>query len=246
MARRWRAWHPGGGGPGSDVRLGDEEAHHVVRVLRLRAGEPLAIFDGAGREWEGTIVEARGGSVLVRLGDERTDTVEPSLPLTLVQGLSRPDRVEWALEKATEVGVRAIVLATCARSDGPPPSPSRLGRWRRIVLEAAKQSGRRRLPELVDPSPLRDAVAPLQGLRIVLRPGAPPLAETLAGVAPEAAALAVGPEGGFEEAEVALLGEAGWKPASLGPRVLRTETAGPVAAALVLHRWGDLGSAKPD
>lgn len=246
MARRWRAWHPEGGSPGSDVRLGDEEAHHVLRVLRLRAGEPLAIFDGAGREWEGTIVQAQGGLVVVHLGEERTDTVEAPLPVTLVQGLSRPEHVEWALEKATEVGVHAIVLATCARSDGPPPSPARLQRWRRIVLEAAKQSGRRRLPDLPDPRPLRDAISSIQGTRIALQPGGVSFVQVLEGPRPAAVALAVGPEGGFEETEVEGLQAEGFTAVSLGPRVLRTETAGPVAAALVLHRWGDLGGSKPE
>ncbi len=246
MARRWRAWHAHGGPPGSDVRLGDDEAHHIVRVLRLRAGEPLAVFDGEGREWEGTIVEAQGGTVRVRLGEELRDTVEAPLPLTLVQGLSRPDRVEWVVEKATEVGVHAIVLASCARSDGPPPSPARLQRWHRIVLEAAKQSGRRRLPALPEPRPLGEATSGLQGTRIVLHPGGVPLAAILEAPPPSSVALAVGPEGGFEDAEVETLRAAGWEAASLGPRVLRTETAGPVAAALVLHRWGDLGSTKPE
>ncbi len=246
MARRWRAWHAHGGPPGSDVRLGDDEAHHIVRVLRLRAGEPLAVFDGEGREWEGTIVEAQGGTVRVRLGEELRDTVEAPLPLTLVQGLSRPDRVEWVVEKATEVGVHAIVLASCARSDGPPPSPARLQRWHRIVLEAAKQSGRRRLPALPEPRPLGEATSGLQGTRIVLHPGGVPLAAILEAPPPSSVALAVGPEGGFEDAEVEALRAAGWEAASLGPRVLRTETAGPVAAALVLHRWGDLGSTKPE
>ena len=214
MARRWRAWHPQGGDQGSDVALGHDEAHHVLRVLRLRAGEPLAIFDGAGREWDGTILEAQGGRVVVRLGEERTDRVEAGLPVTLVQGLSRPERVEWVLEKATEVGVCAIVLATCARSDGPPPSPARLERWHRIVLEAAKQSGRRRLPDFPDPAPLGEAAARLAGRRIVLDPGAPPLAGAMAGPAPPSAALAVGPEGGFEDAEVEALRNAGWVSAS--------------------------------
>ena len=240
MARRWRAWHAQGGPPGSDVALSHDEAHHVLRVLRLRAGEPLAIFDGAGREWEGTITEAQGGRLVVRLGEELRDTTEAPLPLVLVQGLCRPERVEWVLEKATEVGVHAIVLATCARSDGPPPSEVRLQRWRRIVLEAAKQSGRRRLPELGGPRPLLEAASGVTGMRVLLHPQSPSLA--LAGPPPPAAALAVGPEGGFEEAEVEALRALGWVPASLGPRVLRTETAGLVAAALLLHRWGDLGT----
>jgi len=245
MARRWRAWHAQGGPPGSDVALSHDEAHHVLRVLRLRAGEPLSVFDGKGREWEGTIVRAESGEVVVRLEEEMTDAVEPALPVTLVQGLSRPERLEWVLEKATEVGVRAIALAACARSEGPVPSPARLARWRRVLLESCKQSGRRRIPDLFGPLSVGDAAALGTGTRIVLVPGAPSLTDVVRG-RPEALALAVGPEGGFSEEEVDGLKVAGWSAASLGPRILRTETAGPVAAALVLHRWGDLGSRKPE
>lgn len=245
MARRWRAWHEQAKATGDEVVLDDEEAHHVLRVLRLRTGEPLSVFDGKGSEWAGTIVRAGSGEVMVRLEEEMTDAVEPALPVMLVQGLSRPERLEWVLEKATEVGVRAIALAACARSDGPVPSPARLARWRRVLLESCKQSGRRRIPDLFGPFPLGDAAALGTGTRIVLVPGARPLTDALPG-RPEAVALGVGPEGGFSEEEVDALKVAGWSAASLGPRVLRTETAGPVAAALVLHRWGDLGSGKPD
>jgi 16S rRNA (uracil1498-N3)-methyltransferase len=215
------------------VLLEEEEAHHVLRVLRLRTGEPLAIFDGRGHEWEGTIVRAGSGDVLVRLEGERTDPVEAALPVLLVQGLCRPERLEWVLEKATEIGVRAFALAACARSEGPVPSPARLARWRRILVEACKQSGRRVIPDLLGPLPLREAAALAAGERIVLAPGAAPLGQVLTGRA-ETVALAVGPEAGFAEEEEAALRQAGWTPASLGPRVLRTETAGPVAVALVL------------
>jgi 16S rRNA (uracil1498-N3)-methyltransferase len=245
MARRWRAWHAQAEATGDEVLLDEEETHHVLRVLRLHTGEPLSVFDGKGREWAGTIVRAGSGEVVVRLEDEMTDAVEPALPVMLVQGLSRPERLEWVLEKATEVGVRAIALAACARSDGPVPSPARLDRWRRVLLESCKQSGRRRIPDLFGPLPLGDAAALGTGTRIVLVPGAHPLTEALPG-RPEAVALAVGPEGGFGDEEVDALKVAGWSAASLGPRTLRTETAGPVAAALLLHRWGDLGRGKAD
>jgi 16S rRNA (uracil1498-N3)-methyltransferase len=245
MARLWRAFHGAGGAPGVEVVLEDEEAHHVLRVLRLHAGEPLSVFDGQGREWLGAIVRAGSGEVVVRLEEERTDHVEPALPLLLVQGLCRPERLEWVLEKATEIGARAIALASCERSEGPVPSPERLARWRRILLEACKQSGRRRIPDLFGPMPLREAAALGTGTRVVLQPGARPLAEVVP-ARPDAVALAVGPQGGFSEEEVDGLRGAAWATASLGPRVLRTETAGPVAAALLLHCWGDLGNAKAE
>jgi len=162
----------------------------------------------------------------------------------LFQALARPEKIEWVLQKGTEVGVAEFRLVASERVEAPPPSLGRLDRYARIVMEACKQSGRRRLPPLslgALPTPPEGVVA------IVLSPdrGVDPLGTVLAGTKPEDVWLAVGPEGGFSPAELDTLIGAGWRPASLGPRVLRTETAGVVAAAIVLHTWGDLGPPSP-
>ena len=200
------------------------------------------MFDGEGREWEAVLERSDPRGAEVVLGPERTDRVEPPIEVTLVQALCRPERLEWVLQKGCEVGIFRFVLLQGARSEGPAPSPSRRERWEKILAEACKQSGRRRIPQLDGPVTERPAVP--TGVRgIALHPGAPPLGGVLRDRPPGGVALAVGPEGGFSEEERDAWRAAGWIDASLGPRILRTETAGVIAAALVLHAWGDVGRA---
>jgi 16S rRNA (uracil1498-N3)-methyltransferase len=225
---------------GDRVDLDPEESHHVARVLRLKAGEPLQLFDGKGGAWAATIQEIARDRVSVVIGAALHGEVEPDLRVVLYQAMTRPEKIEWVLQKGTEIGVAEFRLIVSDRVEAPPPSPTRQARYERIVMEACKQSGRRRLPCVaagtIDTP--RDGV-----LAIVLAFGAdvPPLGRVLAGPRVPEAWIAVGPEGGFSEAELAQLSASGWRAASLGPRVLRTETAGAVAAAIVLHAWGDLG-----
>jgi 16S rRNA (uracil1498-N3)-methyltransferase len=228
--------------PGDRVTLDADEAHHATRVLRLKAGDAVAAFDGAGGEWDATIAEASPRGAVVEIGRRRDVTVEPPIRVILHQAVVRPDKLEWVLQKGTEVGIAGFRLIETERAEAPLPSPSRLARCRRIVMEACKQSGRVRLPELSTgspepPGPGRTAIvlAPV--------PAARPLGELLAGAASSEVWLAVGPEGGFTDREVAGFAGSGWSLATLGPRVLRTETAGCVAAAIVLSAWGDLGRA---
>jgi 16S rRNA (uracil1498-N3)-methyltransferase len=227
--------------PGSRVELDPEESHHVARVLRLRAGDDLAVFDGRGGEWAATVADVRREGVIIVAGAPRSGDTEPPLRVTLFQSFVRPERMEWVLQKGTEIGVAAFRIVAAERSDSPPPSPSRLERYRRILLEACKQSGRRRVPDLETGALDR----PPEGhVAIVLdaSPGAPALGEVLRGVKAPHVWIAVGPEGGFSDEEIAACAARGWMRASLGPRTLRTETAGAVAAAIVLFVCGDLGA----
>lgn len=238
--RLWRAHAPLIGGPGSLLELGEEESHHVQRVLRLREGERLAVFDGKGREFSATIVSV-GRRVTVRVGGLLEGRPDPSLSITLWQGLCRPERMDWLVQKATEVGVASVVPFHAGRSEAVRGRRVRLERWRRIALEAAKQSGRRVIPTVEDVVEL--PAGPAAGVEaLLLEPGSEPIGRHLAGERPAEVWIAVGPEGGFAPAEVRALVASGWKPCSLGPRTLRAETAGPIAVALVLFRWGDLGS----
>lgn len=236
-----RAFHAETPGVGDEVVLDPYESHHLARVLRLRAGDDFAIFDGRGGEWSARVVDASAKGARALVGALRTDAVEATLPVTIVQGACRHDRIDWVLQKGTEVGVSRFSIVPFARSEGESPSPARLERWRRIVLEACKQSGRRRLPEVA----CRESVALLapDDLGIALDAGVavPPIGALLQAPPSTGVAIAVGPEGGFDPADLEALSGSGWHRAGLGPRILRTETAGPVAAALVLHAWGDLG-----
>jgi 16S rRNA (uracil1498-N3)-methyltransferase len=217
--------------------LDAEEAHHLVRVLRARAGDSVLAFDGRGNEWEATVREVHRDTATLAIGAPTGRKSEPPVRVTVVQALVRPEKLDYLLQKGTEVGVASFHLVACERAEAPPPSESRLARYRRVLLEACKQSGRLVLPEL------SVGAWPPAGVSIALDTDAeaPPIGRVLAaGRSPEAS-IAVGPEGGFTTREVQDLVAGGAVRASLGPRVLRTETAGVVAAALVLHAWGDLG-----
>jgi 16S rRNA (uracil1498-N3)-methyltransferase len=218
--------------------LDAEEAHHLVRVLRARPGDAVLAFDGRGQEWEATVREVHRDSATLAIGRPTGRNSEPPVRVTVVQALVRPEKIDYLLQKGTEVGVASFHLVACERAEAPPPSEARLARYRRVLLEACKQSGRLVLPELsVGPWPPGDATIVLDTAG-----DAPPMGRVLAAGRSSRASIAVGPEGGFSAAEVQDLVAAGAVRASLGPRVLRTETAGVVAAALVLHAWGDLGA----
>lgn len=238
--RLHRVRHAPGGARGDRVVLDRDESVHLCRVLRLRAGATIGVFDGAGREWEAVLETADPSGAVAVLDTERTDPVESPLEVTLVQALCRPERMEWLLQKGTEIGVCRFVLFRGERSEWGEPSPTRRSRWEKIVSEACRQCGRRTVPALV--GPVSPPVALEEGeFGVVLDPGAEPLGSVLDGEVPRSAAVAVGPEGGYEEDERRAWIGAGWKPVGLGPRILRTETAGVVAASLLLHRWADLG-----
>ncbi len=223
---------------GDRVSLDADESHHVARVLRARPGDPLGAFDGRGAEWEARVASVDRDGVTVEVGARREDEVEPRVRIVLCQALVRPEKLEWILQKGTEVGITGFVLVPSERAESPAPSPSRMTRYRRVVLEACKQSGRRRVPTVTVGAP---GALPGGSRGIALSPGSAPLREELAGPGAEDVWLGVGPEGGFSPDEVEGLKNGGWRTASLGPRVLRTETAGVVAAALILHAWADLG-----
>jgi len=226
--------------PGDRVDLDPDESHHVARVLRLKAGDALAVFDGKGGEWEATIEVPSRDRVTVVVGAVRAGDVEPRLRVVVFQALTRPEKIEWVLQKGTEIGVSDFRLVASHRGEAPSPSPARLSRYERIVMEACKQCGRRVLPALA----LSALEIPGDGVVAIIladAAGVASLGAVLAGPKVREVWLAVGPEGGFSEDEIEAATSRGWRRASLGPRVLRTETAGAVAAAIVLHTWGDLG-----
>jgi len=221
--------------------LDPEESHHVARVLRLRTGDAVEVFDGMGGAWDAKIDDLSKDRVTVLIGAARPPVaIEPDLRVVVWQAIVRPEKVEWVLQKGTELGVAAFRLIPSERAEAQPPSPSRLTRYGRIVMEACKQSGRRVVPTL-DVGPLGTPTDGVAAIVLAHAGGHATLGAALAGPKAPEVWLAVGPEGGFSAGELDQLTARGWRLASLGPRVLRTETAGAVAAAIVLHTWGDLG-----
>jgi 16S rRNA (uracil1498-N3)-methyltransferase len=229
------------------IELASAEAHYLGRVLRLSAGERVEVFDGRGRAYDAQIETLAEGAARLRLGPARTEPA--AREVIILQALPKADKLEWVLQKGTELGASAFAPMMTERTTVKPP-PERRGertaRWKRIVEEAAKQCGRADVPRVAPPVPLTAAVAALQpGVRLLVldeeerstRLGAA-LDALPAGVP---LAIAVGPEGGFSRGEIAQLTAHGARAISLGSLVLRTETAALAALAVIRHRDGQLG-----
>jgi 16S rRNA (uracil1498-N3)-methyltransferase len=229
---------------GREVVLPESAAQHVAKVLRLRAGDPLVLFDGRGRDHEAEIVSIVQGRVTARVLERRAGVAASPLAITLVQGVSRAERMDLTLQKATELGVHAIAPVLTARGvvrlDGE-QAVRKLRHWRSIVVSACEQSGRSVVPEVRPCATLSSFLAePAQaGTRILLDPAG---AHSLASLADPGASLEllIGPEGGLDESERAAAREAGFQSVRVGPRILRTETAGLAALAILQAAWGDL------
>ncbi len=229
---------------GAEIDLPSAGAYHVARVLRMREGAPLSVFDGGGHEFRAEIIHVDGDKVTLRLGDQTPGTTESPLKITLVQGVSRSERMDWTLQKATELGVAAVAPVLTARSVvrlDEKQAVKKQAHWRGIIVGACEQSGRARIPAVATPVTLREYFATVRkdGLRLVLSPSAP---GSLAGLSsmPSKVELLIGPEGGLEDDELHAAQKAGFMPVRLGPRVLRTETAAVVALSVLQGLWGDL------
>jgi 16S rRNA (uracil1498-N3)-methyltransferase len=228
----------------ADVLLPEAAAYHVTRVLRLREGAQVVAFDGGGSEYRCEILEVKGDAVRVRVGAKTPGMPESPLRITLVQAVSRSERMDWTLQKATELGVATIMPVLSARSVvrlDERQAEKKLRHWQAIVAGACEQCGRSVVPEVRAPQELARylAGAPREGRRFVLSPIGP---GSLAGTASigNRVELLIGPEGGLDDSEIERAAAAGFTPVRLGPRVLRTETAGLVALAVLQALWGDL------
>jgi len=232
-----------GAAPGARVTLPEHTAHHAREVLRLRAGADVLVFDGVGNEYEAVLDEVTRRRVSAILGHPVTPRPESPLTLVLAVAPLRGDRMELVIQKTIELGVSEIWPVVTHRTDAaarPALRGSRDRRWERVAAGAAEQCGRATVPPVASTTTL-DAVIdrPFPGTRAVLLEtgGDPPLASL---EPPTALLLLVGPAGGFEPAEAERLRAAGFVSVSLGPRILRSETAAVAAVALAQALWGDL------
>jgi 16S rRNA (uracil1498-N3)-methyltransferase len=229
--RRWIAQH----WDASTATLTGDQAQHLARVLRAQPGMRFDVVAGE-RVWHAEIAGASDEAVQFTLLSELDR--ESALPLTLLLAVFKFDRLEWAIEKATELGVARIVPVIARRTEKhlAQAAPARVERWRRIAQEAAKQSRRSDLPTIEDPVSIKEASRLMPAaLRVLLSEQETKL--TLRAALEEAreseTILAIGPEGGWVDEELALFAEAGWTTATLGPRILRAETAAIAATAIV-------------
>mgnify|MGYP000912328920 CR=1 FL=1 len=225
------------------LTLSGQSGQHVARVLRMRAGDELILFDGLGGEHRASIESVQGGKVELNLLGHNHIEREAPVPVTLIQGVSRGERMDWTIQKATELGVHRIVPVTSLRSmvklKGD-RAERRRGHWQQVAISACEQCGRNRVPQISDPVSLEDGLAQVEAfaLKLTLRADATMRIAQLPESPPEAC-IAIGPEGGFDDREYQLLEQAGFQGLRLGPRILRTETAGLAAMAALLSRWGD-------
>ena len=239
--------------PGAIVELPRETASHLAKVLRARSGDPLILFSGDGREYAGSIESVRGSRVTAAVGNGADVDRESPFAITLVQCVPRGDRMDFIVQKATELGVTRIVPVLSQRSVvrlDSAQAESKAAHWRAVVVNACEQCGRNRLPAIAAPVPLIEylgssaaagAGTPAAGApaaRFVLEPDleaapTPAALET-------AAHIAVGPEGGFGDEELEAFRIAGFRRLRLGPRILRTETAAIAALTWLQTRFGDM------
>jgi 16S rRNA (uracil1498-N3)-methyltransferase len=230
---------------GAEALLEGDRARYLGRVLRLRVGDDITVFDGTGPEWSATIAAMTKSSATLSLGERREPAMESPLRVHLVQGVSRGERMDYVVQKATELGVKRITPVLTeygvVKLDDQ-RAAKRRDHWEGVATSACEQCGRTRLPLIDTPLPLKHwfgAKPPGADVDLVLAPGASiPLARV---PAPQTkVCLLVGPEGGFSQSEYEDAEVAGLKAVSLGPRILRTETAAAAALAVIQANWGDL------
>jgi len=231
---------------GKRITLEGNAASHVTRVLRLRVGASLVLFDGSGGEFEASIDKAHGGTVTVAIGEHHAIERESPLAVTLAQGVSRGERMDLVVQKATELGVtrlvpvlteRSVVRLTAQQSD------RKVNHWRAIAIAACEQCGRNRLPCVAAPvtlsALLRDASTAGSATRLLLSPEGSATLRELPRPLSAPLTVLIGPEGGLTDEEEQAAVAAGFAAVRLGPRVLRTETAAIAALALLQREIGD-------
>ncbi len=232
--------------PGIELVLPEGPATHLVRVLRLGVGDGCVLFNGDGFDYAARVVAAGKRELRVAVGDAVRVERESPLRIVLLQGIARGEKMDLILQKATELGVVEVRPLSSQRSEvklDESRAAKRLTHWRNVVVAACEQSGRATVPEVIPPGPLDLVLTtlPAGGLRLLLDPEGGLALSTLQHVTGEPLLLAVGPEGGWSPSDRGQLHAAGFQGLRLGPRILRTETAGLAAIAALQARFGDLG-----
>jgi 16S rRNA (uracil1498-N3)-methyltransferase len=230
---------------GAEIVLEGDRARYLGRVLRMRIGDEIAVFNGTGPQWTASIAGMTKNTATLAIGESTDAAAESPLKIHLVQGISRGERMDYVVQKATELGVKRItpvlteygvVKLDEKRTD------KRREHWKAVAASACEQSGRSRLPLIDAPLPLKEwfgAKSADADVDLILAPGAStPLARIPA--PGTKACILIGPEGGFSQVEYEDAEVSGFTAVSLGPRILRTETAAAAALAVMQAAWGDL------
>ncbi|MEO5811806.1 MAG: 16S rRNA (uracil(1498)-N(3))-methyltransferase [Rhodanobacter sp.] len=229
---------------GTEVSLLGQAAEHVARVLRLAPGDAVTLFNGDGRNYPSLVLAAKKREVSVQIESEQPANNESPLALTLAQGIARGEKMDWIVQKATELGVVRIVPLLTERAEvrlDAERAQKRLARWRSVAISACEQSGRACVPQIEPALALEAWLEQLDGecgLRLSLLPQAQKSIRALHFATPRGV-LVTGPEGGLGEQDIRALRTANFSDVSLGPRILRTETAGLAALAALQAVHGD-------
>ncbi|VEB34237.1 16S rRNA (uracil(1498)-N(3))-methyltransferase [Legionella cherrii] len=241
--RAVRIYQSGNYHTGQHLELSPEASQHVGVVLRMQVGEKLTLFSGDDREFDATIVAVKKKQVTVVIGSINEVSRESPLAIHLAQAISKGERMEFVMQKAVELGVTSItplITERCVVKLDKERMAKKLHQWQAIVIAACEQSGRNQVPAVNSPIALEHYVREVQvGLKLILHPGENKnWRDYMIGSA--AIALLIGPEGGLSDHEVQLACQHGFQPLSLGPRILRTETAALTALSLLQAIGGDL------
>ncbi len=224
----------------TEIDLPSAVAHHAERVLRLSVGADITLFNGEGGEYPARVL-AFGKQPKAQLGAHDDIERESPMDITLAQCLATGDKMDWVLQKAVELGARHIIPIASQRSVlklSGDRADKRLAHWRQVLISACEQCGRNRVPTIADIRPLPQHLASSgPALRLILAPGVGAALHSMS--QPDSVELLVGPEGGFSEEERRAALSAGYQALTLGPRILRTETAGLAALTALQMHWGD-------
>jgi 16S rRNA (uracil1498-N3)-methyltransferase len=228
---------------GSIITLPEDAARHLVQVLRMRLGDSFIAFNGRGGEYAATLSTAGKREAQATIGQLSNVDRESPLSITLAQCVSKGDRMDYTLQKAVELGVGTIIPLISSRTVVKLDAErwaKKIEHWQGVIISACEQSGRTRVPKLAAPEDLDDWLRSSadENLKLILAPGA---SKQLRQLNPglRAITLLIGPEGGLSEAECTLAAKHEFVPLALGPRILRTETAGVAALAAIQAQWGD-------
>jgi 16S rRNA (uracil1498-N3)-methyltransferase len=233
----------------NDVLFPEDLSRQISLVLRLKPGAEVIVLDGKGSEYSVKLRDVSASNVTGDILSQKLTTSEPAIRVTLLLCLTQREKFEWILQKCTEIGVAAFIPVISSRSlvQGNREVAGKFERWQRILREASEQSHRGLIPELRSPLRFEDAVALPEfqsSCRLIPweEEKSQGLHEALSGNQSANVTLAIGPEGGFSEGEIAIAKKAGYLPVTLGPRILRMETAAITAAALVLYERGEMNA----
>lgn len=224
------------------------DAKHIIKVLRLKSGDLVTILDGNGNKYQGTIKELTRDTVILHLGARQLAGGQAPISITLAQCLPKGDKLELVIQKGTELGVNSFVPLKCTRSVvklDHKKGLERRERWQRVAMEAAKQCRRPTIPQVQQPMDLVTLLSNAPADALILMPFEEEVGslKTVLESKPDSKEIyiIIGPEGGFGPEEVSLAKEYGAQTVSLGPRILRTETAGLALVSVLMYRYGDLG-----